>query len=297
MASPSAPGDAKPGVSYSEVPLTEDWTARRRRSRQICSPRHVVAFLCGLATLTFFKRYDVVSASARGEAIPALLSVLDDIRGPDVPPPYDVPPPLDDSCRGAHWEPSTPAWVCKSQSERTSPTFHPNELARVRRTCRTRTRAYRCARHGVRAIVAGPFTSRPGEWHSITLDYAGLLSSSSPVVQFTSDAIDATGSPVAYPPLHMHHIHVTRGAVNHWYETHGDYAMDSKLGYVREKPPQPKPNPLLAPLDATHTVSDPLPTKTEPLVCPARCHSHGLPRHGLWLTNNRDAPPRGMVIT
>ena len=42
-------------------------------------------------------------------------------------------------------------------------------------------------------------------------------------------------TPVAYPPLHMHHIHIER-EVPHFFETHGDYTMDPVKGYHNQLP-------------------------------------------------------------
>ena len=131
---------------------------------------------------------------------------------------------------------ATPAWVCRS-FEKASHTFTVRDFRRLQGLCRERARMYSCSSGTTRALVAGPFASRPKEWHAISLDYSRLLTSTDRIVQFTSDAIDhESGVPVPYPPLHMHHIHITRGPANHWYETHGDYGYHPVDGYTRVLP-------------------------------------------------------------
>ena len=167
-----------------------------------------------------------------------LLSLFDPIIGPSLPPARDPPSigALAD-CGGAWSEWHTPAWVCRSFSEKTSHTFTVRDFRRLQGLCRERARMYSCSSGTTRALVAGPFASRPKEWHAISLDYSRLLTSTDRIVQFTSDAIDhESGVPVPYPPLHMHHIHITRGPANHWYETHGDYGYHPIDGYTRVLP-------------------------------------------------------------
>ena len=54
------------------------------------------------------------------------------------------------------------------------------------------------------------------------------------LIRYHGEAVNAFGVPIAYPPLHMHHIHIGRsfpsppsgtGLTLHWFETHGDYGV------------------------------------------------------------------------
>lgn len=136
---------------------------------------------------------------------------------------------------GCSWRPARPAWYCRSATEASSRTFEGDPEAAAW-YCTDRAEAYACAEGTFRAIVAGPFVSRPGEWHSIALDYSSLLGAADRVVAYVGDALDAGSRPVPFPPLHLHHLHVMRGLASHWYETHGDYPMDPVEGYERRLP-------------------------------------------------------------
>lgn len=63
-----------------------------------------------------------------------------------------------------------------------------------------------------------------------------MLQPADSVVAFTSDVVNASGSAISYPPIHLHHIHVMRGSGVHWYETHGDYDRSERDGYRRVLP-------------------------------------------------------------
>jgi len=99
---------------------------------------------------------------------------------------------------------------------------------------------FTCNERFMRGVAVGPFYSVPGLWTSLQLPF-DLLGSGERVVAFTGDTVSPSGEVIAYPPLHMHHIHVAkqdpRGDANvHWFETHGDYHMDPRRGYRRELP-------------------------------------------------------------
>ena len=83
-----------------------------------------------------------------------------------------------------------------------------------------------------RTALAGPFRSRVQEWHSLHF-MAPLLRAGDRIVRFTGDAVSASdaATTIGYPPLHMHHVHVTNAGVvaPHWFETHGDY-VDADAG-------------------------------------------------------------------
>ena len=127
------------------------------------------------------------------------------------------------------WTPSTrtAAWFCLTDGP--SRTFELDE-AELPASCKRRAAVRTCASGRVRAMIAGPFYTRPGEWHTLGLDYSELLEPNEHVVSFTSDAVERLGEPVAYPPLHLHHIHVMRDNADHWYETHGDYELFPRGG-------------------------------------------------------------------
>ena len=49
------------------------------------------------------------------------------------------------------------------------------------------------------------------------------------LIRYHGEAVNAFGVPIAYPPLHMHHIRIGRSFPGeftlHWFETHGDYGV------------------------------------------------------------------------
>ena len=96
---------------------------------------------------------------------------------------------------------------------------------------------YICARNNTRTALVGPFTSRVQEWHTIHV-FLSLLSPGDRIVKYTGDTVSAndTTTPIGYPPLHMHHIHVYANYTPHWFETHGDYPLDAH-GYSLSSPP------------------------------------------------------------
>ena len=94
----------------------------------------------------------------------------------------------------------------------------------------TRPEMWYCATSQVRQVLFGPFHSHAQDWHTILANLPWFRAGDR-ITAFTADAValDAV-TPVAFSPLHMHHIHIERD-VPHWWETHGDYAFDEKLGY------------------------------------------------------------------
>lgn len=103
-----------------------------------------------------------------------------------------------------------------------------------------RVPVYRCMRGGVRSFLVGPFSSSVQQWHSIVATVP-LLRRGDRIIRYTGDAVRASDAttPIAYPPLHLHHIHVHHpDGVGHWWETHGDYARaDDKYDYSLASPP------------------------------------------------------------
>ena len=102
-----------------------------------------------------------------------------------------------------------------------------------------------------RSFLVGPFRSRVQQWHQIGVSVP-LLQRGDRIVRYTGDAVSArdASTPIGYPPLHMHHIHVHhpgagddppswRQDVDHWWETHGDYARagDDHFDYSLASPP------------------------------------------------------------
>jgi len=82
----------------------------------------------------------------------------------------------------------------------------------------------------------GPFESQALQWHYMHADISRLAEGDR-IVGYTGDTVSAVDArtPIAYPPLHMHHIHIQR-EVPHLFETHGDYTMDRADGYRLQLP-------------------------------------------------------------
>ena len=87
---------------------------------------------------------------------------------------------------------------------------------------------YLCARNATRTALIGPFSSRVQEWHTIHV-LLSMLSPGDRIVKYTGDTVSAddASTPIGYPPLHMHHVHVYASHAPHWFETHGDYLLDA----------------------------------------------------------------------
>jgi hypothetical protein len=94
--------------------------------------------------------------------------------------------------------------------------------------------AYKCSQSNLRGVVVGPFHSAPGAMTSFALPFSPLQHGDR-IVAFLGDALDADGSPIGYPPLHMHHMHIGKTfpegselaafPFTHYFETHGDYGV------------------------------------------------------------------------
>ena len=101
---------------------------------------------------------------------------------------------------------------------------------------------YRCMRDGYRSFIVGPFNSSVQQWYSIAATVP-LLRRGDRIIRYTGDAVHASNAatPVSYPPLHVHHIHVRHPKEDsgHWWETHGDYARagDDHFDYSLASPP------------------------------------------------------------
>jgi hypothetical protein len=144
-----------------------------------------------------------------------------------------VPPAF--SPAGCQWRPVETAWFCRSVTEAGSPAFE-GRVQEGPLKCAGRMHAHICTSATLRTLVAGPFFSRPGEWHSMGSAYDQLLKPADRVVGYVADVVNSSGLAVPYPPIHLHHIHVMRGEAVHWYETHGDYQLDPARGYWRSLP-------------------------------------------------------------
>ena len=94
----------------------------------------------------------------------------------------------------------------------------------------------------LRQALIGPLTTQAGSWTTIWLPFS-LLTAGDRILEFVGDAIDlATNKAIAYPPLHLHHIHVSLQQIGaapkvHWFETHGDYLLTPTDGYNTKLPP------------------------------------------------------------
>lgn len=97
-----------------------------------------------------------------------------------------------------------------------------------------RLTAFTCDEPHQRGLIAGPLHTMPRQWSTVGM-YLDMLRDGDRVVAYVGDALDEYGSPIAYPPLHMHHIHIVQMDAVHWFETHGDYAQGSE-GYAHALP-------------------------------------------------------------
>lgn len=97
--------------------------------------------------------------------------------------------------------------------------------------------AWSCSTQRSRQVVFGPFWGHVMEWHTLIANLPWFFRAGDRITGFTADAVALNGvTPIGYPPLHLHHIHLER-EVPHWWETHGDYAQDEALGYHHDLPP------------------------------------------------------------
>ena len=95
------------------------------------------------------------------------------------------------------------------------------------------TQTWICQSSTVKGVMVGPFVSLPGRWLTLELDLlrSKIISEGDMVMSFVGDAMMADGKTLTYPPLHVHHLHVTGGPTSHWFETHGDYDGHVERGY------------------------------------------------------------------
>lgn len=108
----------------------------------------------------------------------------------------------------------------------------------------------------LRAVRFGPFVSTPERgWRTfLSGPLLGLLADGDRVVGNANQPVLEDGTPIGYPPLHNHHVHVRKGdrqrnlgrtTNNHWFESHGDYpdgpsygfGAPSTAGYATTLPP------------------------------------------------------------
>ena len=105
----------------------------------------------------------------------------------------------------------------------------PHDVTQIERTG-YRALVHTCVQPELLGVLIGPFRSSAGQFTSLNLPF-DLVRPGSRIIAFTADAVDVSGTPVGYPPLHMHHVHLAKGEVgsdsyyNHWWEVHGDYGV------------------------------------------------------------------------
>ena len=117
--------------------------------------------------------------------------------------------------------------VCQTLRESDLPKLTFNDSSFVNQECNMSVGLWSCESETVKGVIVGPFVHRAGTWTSLQLPFKRFLAPDDRITQFTGDAIDAQGRVMPYPPLHLHHIHLTHsGPLVHWFETHGDYKMD-----------------------------------------------------------------------
>jgi hypothetical protein len=110
-----------------------------------------------------------------------------------------------------------------------------------------------CRDENVAAMRLGPFEIAPGEWLDVAdvqvEEAMGWLRVGDRLVSYVSHGVitrDGKGfsgfaASLNYPPLYLHHVHVSNRHTFHWWETHGDFMRldpeEGKYTYVREVPP------------------------------------------------------------
>ena len=52
------------------------------------------------------------------------------------------------------------------------------------------------------------------------------------IVAYTGRVVDQDGLDICFPPLHVHHLHISIGEDIHWWETHGDFSKGNDFGGV-----------------------------------------------------------------
>lgn len=98
-----------------------------------------------------------------------------------------------------------------------------------------RLTVFTCNEPHHRGMIAGPLRTVPRQWATVGIQF-DVLGEGDRAVAYVGDAVDERGASLAYPPVHMHHIHVHQsGGAVHWFETHGDYERGSE-GYSHRLP-------------------------------------------------------------
>lgn len=100
-----------------------------------------------------------------------------------------------------------------------------------------------CRQPLLRAMRLGPFVSTPQlAWRCIRTSqfFEEVLSNGDRIVANVNLPVLEDGTPIGFPPIHNHHVHIrkgdrtmkewTRGFNNHWFETHGDHAVGADFG-------------------------------------------------------------------
>ena len=128
--------------------------------------------------------------------------------------------------------------VCEADDEQSSLTTSTAYYYKHKhpRQCSEFKQVWACTQGRERTVLAGPFSSSAQQWHFLSLPFE-LLNDGDRIVRVVGDTVNASDaqSPIAYPPLHMHHIHIQH-EIPHWFETHGDYHRDPKRGYELQMP-------------------------------------------------------------
>ena len=77
-----------------------------------------------------------------------------------------------------------------------------------------------------RGALVGPIKTWPSAWTSIFIsseETQEWLKAGDRVVEFVGAPVRRDGTPIEFPPLHVHHLHVKQQNITHYFETHGDY--------------------------------------------------------------------------
>jgi hypothetical protein len=129
--------------------------------------------------------------------------------------------------------------------------------------CGLELQVRRCNSDSMQGVLIGPLRTKPGDWISVAYPLGELLQEGNKVVQFIGDPVSIsgetigypyslhtthcthcthytsyspyTGETIGYPPIHVHHLHVAGVSTSHFFETHGDYAIDED-GYSTHVP-------------------------------------------------------------
>jgi len=128
--------------------------------------------------------------------------------------------------------------LCISDSEATAPKLD-NVYEFRHMNCSLEAPSYECRGRRVRSRLVGPITTAPGEWASVVVELPDLIDSGDKIIKFAGDLMGSDGRAVPYPPIHMHHYHVSHRGVAHTFAVHGDYQIDED-GYYSQRVPAGK---------------------------------------------------------